>query len=99
MDRWLAPDPHRPGTAERHIKGTGLPVWRVIGQIAVECGRDSVDSYREIAIDGVSRELIEAIAAYYGVDENAIRAALAYARRHRDAIVARLVLDRAALSS
>lgn len=98
INRWLEPNPHRPGWAEWRIKGTGLPAWRVVGQFAVEVGGDDATAYRAIIGDPVSPELVQRVAAYYDVTIEAVAAALAFARRHPDEVVARLVLDRAALS-
>lgn len=98
IDRWIEENPHKPGPAEWRIRGTGLPVWRVLGQVAVELGEDDPKAYREISVGTISPELIETLAAYYEVDPEAIRAALAYANRHPDPVIARLVIDRAALS-
>ena len=96
--RWIEPNPHKPGPAEWHIRGTGLPVWRVVGQFAVELGTDDPTGYRVIVAGAVSLKLLKAVAAYYDVDAEAIRAALAYASQHQEPVIAHLVLDRAALS-
>lgn len=98
INRWIEQNPHKPGPAEWRIKGTGLPVWRVLGQLAVELGTDDAKTYREIDVGAVSPELVTAVATYYDVDTEAIQAALAYANRHPGPVIARLVLDRAALS-
>src|SRR5437762_2968432 len=68
IDRWLEPNPHKPGAAEWRIKGTGLPVWRVLGQLAVELGTDDRQGYREISAGAISPELVKAVASYYEVD-------------------------------
>jgi uncharacterized protein (DUF433 family) len=99
ITHWLEPNPHKPGPAEWRIKGTGLPVWRVLGQVAVELGIDHPKAYRQISAQAISSELITAVAAYYDVAPEAIQAALAYTDRHADPVIARLVVDRAALSS
>lgn len=102
IGRWLEPNPHKPGAAEWRIKGTGLPAWRLVGQIAVERGGDDVATFRAIVGGDVPPHLIERViervADYYDVPAEAVSAALAFARRHPDEVVARLVLDRAALS-
>ncbi|HLZ73084.1 MAG TPA: hypothetical protein VKV26_24535 [Dehalococcoidia bacterium] len=97
IGRWLEPNPHKPGAAEWRIRFTGLPVWRIVGQLAVEACGDDPAAYRAIIDGDVSRELIERVATYYDVAAEAIEAALAYAGRHPDAVISRLVLDRAAL--
>jgi hypothetical protein len=98
IGRWLEPNPHKPGAAEWRVKGTGLPAWRVVGQLAVETGGDDAPAFRAIIGGDAPQELIERVGAYYDVPAEAISAALAYARRHPDEVTARLVLDRAALS-
>ncbi len=96
--RWLEPNPHKPGAAEWRVKGTGLPVWRVVGQIAVEIGGADAADFRAIISGDAPQELIERVAAYYDVPAEAVAAALAHARRHPHEVTARLVLDRVALS-
>jgi uncharacterized protein (DUF433 family) len=98
IERLIEPNPHKPGPAEWRIRGTGLPVWRVVGQFAVELGTEDSTGYREIVAGAVSLRLLKTVAAYYDMDSEAIRAALAYASQHQEPVIARLVLDRAALS-
>jgi len=57
IDRWLEPNPHKPGPAE----------------------------------------LLAAVAAYYDANPEATGAALANVRRYAEPVIARLVIDRAAL--
>jgi uncharacterized protein (DUF433 family) len=98
IGRWLEPNPHKPGAAEWRVQGTGLPVWRIVGQLAVETGGDDAAAFRTIVAGNVPQDLIERVADYYDVPAEAVQAALAHARRHPHEVTARLVLDRAALS-
>lgn len=98
IDRWIEPNPSKPGPAEWRIRGTGLPVWRVLGQFAVELGTDNPTGYREIVTSPYSLVLIDSVASYYDVAPEAIRAALHYVSEHLALVTARLVLDRAALT-
>lgn len=93
---WLEPDLSKPGPAEWRIVGTGLPVWRVLGQFAADLGLDSPHDYRSLLLEKARPALIKEIAQYYDVPPDAIRAALEYSRLYADEVIARLILDRSA---
>ncbi|MBI2761353.1 MAG: hypothetical protein HYX51_08015 [Chloroflexi bacterium] len=76
---WIEPDPHRPGADEVRLAHYGIAVWAVIGDFIG----------REASMD----EEISQVAYDFEVPEEAVRAAVAYYRRHRAVIDNRLAAN------
>lgn len=34
--RWIEPNPHKPGPAEARLRGSGVSVWALIGQLQLD---------------------------------------------------------------
>lgn len=72
IERWIEPNPHRPGRDEARLRDYGVSIWALVG-------------YWE----AVGRDLAR-VAHDYRLPEEAVRAALAYYRRSRAVIDARI---------
>lgn len=96
--RWIELNPHKPGPAEARVRGYGVAVWALIGQMALERGDDSPRGYAEVLADAGGEKLAGKVAAYYQIPFDAVLAALAYFSRHRAEITAKLTLNRAAFA-
>jgi len=71
--QYIEPNPHRPGADEVRIRGTGVPVWALIGQFEAT-GRDrqrTATAYR------LPVEALDAALAYYERHRAVIRARIA----------------------
>jgi uncharacterized protein (DUF433 family) len=70
---YIVPSEYHPGPADVRIKGTGVPVWAVIGQYKAEGGDAQyvADGYR------ISLEALQAALAYYEENTAVIDARLA----------------------
>ena len=69
--KYIEPHPHRVGVAGARVKGRGVAVWAIVGTFLLTEGDDAV----------------ERVAHAYRVTPEAVQAALAYYRQHRDAIL------------
>jgi hypothetical protein len=74
IDRWLEPDTLRP--AEMRVVEGGIELWALIGHAR--------------GLDGTEQEVAERVAQAYDLPVDAVRAALAYYRRHPLQIDAKL---------
>jgi uncharacterized protein (DUF433 family) len=72
IEKYIEPNPHRPGIAEARVVGYGVSVWALVG-------------YLEAVHGDVAR-----VANDYRLPREAVEAALAYYRRHKNLIDARL---------
>ena len=60
VERWIEPNPHRPGVAEAIVRGTGVPVWALVGHSR------HVRDLGEVARDyDLPSEAVAAALAYY----------------------------------
>jgi uncharacterized protein (DUF433 family) len=80
IGRWLEPDALRP--AEMRVVEHGIELWALIGYAR--------------GLDGTEQEVAERVAQAYDLPVDAVRAALAYYRRHPLQIDARLEANEAA---
>lgn len=76
----VARNPNRPGRDHARLAGTAFPVWAVVGYVAA------------LSPEAPLAERIERAAADYEVSPDAIAAAVAYYRRHKGLIDARIRL-------
>src|SRR5262249_47935656 len=71
--RYIEPNPHRPGADEVRIRGTGIPVWALIGQFEAT----GLDRERTAASYRLPVEALDAALAYYSRHREVIRARIA----------------------
>lgn len=86
----VSPDPVRPGKGAWRLTNAGIPVWALIGHL-----RGLTD--RDLGTERGPAAAIARTATDYGITEAEVRAALAFYRRERAAIDARLDENAAAL--
>jgi uncharacterized protein (DUF433 family) len=80
-------DPHRPGPARGRLVDEQIPVWAIVGQIRAISGVD--DLFAQKKVDRVFETIVQ-VADDYDVSIEAILAAVAYYRMHREAVDALL---------
>lgn len=73
VSRHIELHPHRPGTAHARLKERGIPVWAIIGHLAMVEG-DSAQTATDYV---VPQEAVEAAIAYYHQHRDVIDARLA----------------------
>jgi uncharacterized protein (DUF433 family) len=73
IERYLEPNPNRPGPADWWLKDYGVSVWALVGQWKVE--DNNID--RVAAAYEVPRQAVEAALAYYRRHPEVIEARLA----------------------
>jgi uncharacterized protein (DUF433 family) len=76
---WITPHPYKAGTDEVILRRSDIPDWAIIGDFTAQGP----------AMDAE----VPAVAADYGVPVEAVRAALAYYRRHQAVIDNRLAAN------
>ena len=88
IDRYIDPDTGRyaHGRADARLRESGTHVWALIGHLRAVVGEES---------DQPTPEAIGQLAEDYGLDRGAVKAALAYYRRYKALIDARLTLSSA----
>ena len=70
---WIEQHPQRPGPEEARLVDSGIPVWVLVGYLAMVNG----DLYRVVEDCGVPRQAVEAALAYYRQHRPAIDARIA----------------------
>ena len=80
-------DPHRPGPARGRLGDEQIPIWAIVGQIHAISGVDDLFAREEG--DRVFEAIVQ-VASDYDVSIEAILAAVAYYRMHREAVDALL---------
>lgn len=96
ISRYVEPHPSKPGPAEWRLKERGVPVWAIIGALVLTA---SPAEHPEVLEDRAvgpllgERQAVEQVAQDYGVSRAAVEAAIAYYRRHKRFIDARLIAN------
>lgn len=90
LDRWIGPDPHRPGPARARLLGEQVPVWAIVGDTGALAGTTEPAA--------IPDEVVAEVARGYDIPNEAVWAALQYYARHRGAIDALLEANAAALA-
>ena len=73
IEKYIEPNPNRPGVAEARITGYGVSVWALVGYLEAVHG-----DIAQVADDyGLPREAVEAALAYYHRHKGLIDARLA----------------------
>lgn len=72
IDKYIGPNPYRPGVSESRVKAYGVPVWALVGHLEAVHG----DITRVASDYRLPREAVEAALAYYRLHRGAIDARL-----------------------